>query len=114
VSSSLSDDWLAAWVGAGRKPGASGTVQVVVSGDAGGAGGVGPWAVRVDDGVVAEVASGPATEPDATLTIAYDDAIAIADGALDPAVAFMRGQLKTAGDPGLVLDVLAAAGSIGR
>ena len=33
----------------------------------------------------------------------------MAAGDLDPSVAFMRGRMKTAGDPGLVLDVLAAA-----
>jgi putative sterol carrier protein len=33
----------------------------------------------------------------------------MAAGELDPSVAFMQGRLKTAGDPGLVLDVLAGA-----
>ena len=32
----------------------------------------------------------------------------MAAGELDPSVAFMQGRMKTAGDPGLVLDVLAA------
>jgi hypothetical protein len=104
--SSLPDDWLAAWVGAGRVPGASGVVEIVVSGAPEGQG---TWVVRVDDGVVTDAVAGPPADPDVTLTIAYADALAIAEGRLDPSVAFMQGRLKTAGDPGLVLDVLAAA-----
>jgi putative sterol carrier protein len=42
-----------------------------------------------------------------TLTASYADASAMAAGELDPSVAFMQGRLKTAGDPGLVLDLLA-------
>ena len=110
MSDSLPEDWLATWVGSGRAPGASGVVEIVVPGAPEGQG---AWVVRVDDGVVTEAAAGPPADPDVTLTITYADALAIAERSLDPSVAFMQGRLKTAGDPGLVLDVLAAAGSIG-
>jgi putative sterol carrier protein len=43
-----------------------------------------------------------------TLTASYPDASAMAGGGLDPSVAFMQGRLKTAGDPGFVLDLLAS------
>jgi hypothetical protein len=110
VAGTLRDDWLAGWVGCGHAPGASGGVQIVVSGAPDGDP---KWFVRVDDGVVAEAASGAPVAPDVTLTVGYDDAVAIAAGDLDPGVAFMQGRLKTVGDPGLVLDVL-AAGSAAR
>jgi hypothetical protein len=108
VAESLPDGWLDGWVGAGHPPGGSGTVQIVVTGtdlphD-------GKWYVRLDDGVVAEAGSGSSSgNSDVTLTVPLAEAVAMAAGELDPSVAFMQGRMKTAGDPGLVLDVLAAA-----
>lgn len=43
------------------------------------------------------------------VTVPAAEARAILDGELSPSVAFMRGRLKTSGDPGAVLDVLAAS-----
>ena len=64
----------------------------------------------IDDGVVAEVArrrAGPA--PDLTLTVGRDRGRGHGRRrARLPSAAFMQGRMKTAGDPGLVLDVLAA------
>jgi putative sterol carrier protein len=54
-----------------------------------------------------ESALGPATAADVTLTITEEDARAMLSGELDPSVAFMRGTLKTSGDPGLLLRLLA-------
>ncbi len=102
----LSEEWVAGLVGAGAAPGATGTVQVVVTGAPDGDGKV---HARVDDGVVAEAAVGTRAAPDVTFTVSYPDAAAIAAGDLDPSVAFMQGRMKTAGDPGLVLDLLAGA-----
>jgi hypothetical protein len=112
VAEFLSDEWIASWVGAGSSPGASGTVQIVVTGtdlpnD-------GKWHLRIDDGVVAEAAAGSRPAPDLTLTVGYAEGAAMAAGELDPSVAFMQGRMKTAGDPGLVLDVLAGAASTRR
>jgi putative sterol carrier protein len=112
VAEFLSDEWIASWVGVGGAPGPTGTVQVVVTGtdlpnD-------GKWYLRLDGGVVAEAAAGTVPAPDLTLTVGYAEGAAMAAGDLDPSVAFMRGRMKTAGDPGLVLDLLAGAASTRR
>lgn len=50
--------------------------------------------------------AGPAADVSFTATAA--DGMGMVRGEVDPSVAFMQGRLKTAGDPGLVLTVLAA------
>ena len=105
---SVADDWLDGWVGRGRAPGGSGAVEVVVTGRPDGDA---SWQVRVDDGVVAEVAPGAPARADLTLTFPAAVAHDVASGALTPSAAFMQGRVKTAGDLGLVLDVLAAVDS---
>ena len=49
--------------------------------------------------------------PDLTLTLPSAIADAVAGGELTASAAFMQGRMKTAGDLGLVLDVLAAVDS---
>jgi putative sterol carrier protein len=71
------------------------------------------WQARVDDGVVVEVGQGAPAAADVTLTLTAPVAFAVADGSLTPSAAFMQGRMKTAGDPGLVLDVLAAVDARG-
>jgi hypothetical protein len=46
-------------------------------------------------------------EPDLTLALSPEDADLVKMGQLDPSVAFMQGRLKTSGDNGLLLRVLA-------
>ena len=108
----MRDDWLDGWVGRGRSSGGpaggSGAVQVLVTGLADGDA---SWHVRIDDGVVAEVAPGAPVMADLTLTLPAPVAESIAAGELTPSAAFMQGRMKTAGDLGLVLDVLAAVDS---
>jgi cyanophycinase-like exopeptidase len=70
--------------------------------------GDGSWQVRVDDGVVAEVAPGTPAKTALTLTVPAAVADEIASGGTSASAAFMQGRMKTAGDLGLVLDVLAA------
>jgi putative sterol carrier protein len=82
-------------------------VQVVVTGK--GLPHEGKWYLRLDDGVVAEASAGTIAAPDLTLTVPDVEGAAMAAGELDPSVAFMQGRMKTAGDPGLVLDLLAGA-----
>jgi putative sterol carrier protein len=106
VSEFLSAAWVSGLVGRGRPPGPTATVQVVVTGAPDGDG---KFHARIDGGVVAEAELGARSAPDVTLTSGYADASAMAAGELDPSVAFMQGRLKTAGDPGLVLDLLAGA-----
>jgi hypothetical protein len=91
-------------------PGVSGTVALVLTGTAQGDVKV---RVRLVDGRPVEAVAGGGPEPDLTLTLPAAEAGAIAAGTLDPSVAFMRGRLKTAGDNGLLLAVLAAAAAPG-
>jgi putative sterol carrier protein len=111
--SGLEPGWLDGWVGRGRAPGGSGSVQVVVTGLSDGDG---AWLVRVADGVVVEVAPGTgapgaAAAADVTLTLPVTVAEEIVGGSSTASAAFMQGRMKTAGDLGLVLDVLAAVDS---
>jgi len=55
-----------------------------------------------------DIALGALPDAAVSLTLPYADAIAVVRGELQPSVAFMQGRMKTAGDPGRVLDVLAA------
>ncbi len=96
--------WLAALLDRGSAPGPSLTVQSIVTG---GVDGDAEAALRLDDGVVVEAASGALAAPDVTLTATSADAATMAAGELDPSVAFMQGRMKTAGDPGLLLELLA-------
>jgi putative sterol carrier protein len=56
----------------------------------------------------ADVGLGALSDADISLIVPYADAIAIVRGELEPSVAFMQGRMKTAGDPGKLLDLLAA------
>jgi hypothetical protein len=55
-----------------------------------------------------DVALGGLAGADVSLTVPYPEAVAIAQSDLEPSVAFMQGRMKTAGDPGKLLDLLAA------
>jgi putative sterol carrier protein len=85
-------------------PALSGTVQVDVTG---GAGGDVTCRVRFEDGTLVEVAEGGADGADAVLTLTDADAHAVLAGDLDPSVAFMQGRMKVSGSMGVVLDLLA-------
>ena len=54
------------------------------------------------------VASGPGIlqGTDVTMTVTWDDALALLRGALDPSVAFMQGRLKVSGSMAVVLALL--------
>ena len=105
MSGGVDDRWLDGWVGRGQGPGGSGTVQLVVTG---GPDGEAVWQVRLQDGVIAEVTTGAADAAEVTLTLPAPVADAVADDTTTASATFMQGRMKTAGDLGLVLDVLAA------
>ena len=65
------------------------------------------WHVEVSGGRIT-AAAGAQPDADIVVTLPYDDTVAVARGELAVSVAFMRGRMKTAGDPGRLLDVLAA------
>lgn len=74
----------------------------------GGSGGdrvvVGRWV----DGRPVEPPDADGAAADVTFVLPEPEAAEIVAGLLSPSVAYMQGRLKTSGDPGLVLDVLAA------
>jgi putative sterol carrier protein len=64
------------------------------------------WA-RIDDGTVKEHGQGAPSDPaDVTFTATPADAQSLHDGSLELSVGFMRGQVKMAGDFGLLLQLL--------
>jgi putative sterol carrier protein len=106
VAKFLGDEWLdAVRTHASRQgqPGRDGDLSVrlhVAVGDV-------QFHAIVVDGALDAIAPGPLRDADVSLTVALDDAVAIQRGELDPSVAFMQGRMKTAGDPGKLLDLLA-------
>jgi putative sterol carrier protein len=110
----LSEGWLkeVAAMASGRPAvaGANGTVSVAVTG--------GPskevsyhWSYR--DGVPGDGGIGAAPDADLALTIPYADARDIAAGEVEPSVAYMRGRLKSTGDDGLLIGLLASTATAG-
>jgi SCP-2 sterol transfer family len=87
-------------LGAGSPSGEAGT---------GGSPAPGPrqWSCHWTDDGPGTVAPGDDGEADLTLTLSPDDARSVQHGQLAPSVAFMQGRLKTSGDNGLLLRVLA-------
>ena len=110
----LSEEWLKEVADqAGTRPpvaGANGTVSLAIT--------TGRrdevsyhWSYR--DGIPGEGAVGAIANADLTLTIARDDAQAVASGEVEPSVAYMRGRLKASGDGALLLGLLASTATDG-
>jgi hypothetical protein len=85
----------------------SGSVQVVV---VDGGRDLAAWRVRVADGVVGVATVSP-EDADVVVTVEASDLRAVATGALDVSVGYMRGDIKVDGPTGATLAVLAAASS---
>ena len=104
----LTDAWFEAVAAEGASitgpPTLTGTVVVEVTG---GAEGDAVGHAVFADGRLVGSGAGPVPAPDVTLTLTDADARGVLAGELDPAVAFMQGRMKVAGDMGPVLDLLA-------
>jgi hypothetical protein len=114
----LSDDWVAAYrdgcADLPERPGASGRLQVVVTG---GPDGDVVWWASFADGRAVDAGRGgapldpetapPGGEPLVALTEPWDVAAAIATCDLELSAAFMQGRAKTAGDQAALLRLLA-------
>ena len=98
----LSDEWLDVVRAAASGLVASGlTVRLdVTAGDT-------TFSAVVVDGALETLTPGGLGDADVSLTLPRDEAVAVAQGTLAPSVVFMQGRMKTAGDPGLLLDLLA-------
>jgi hypothetical protein len=114
VAEWLSEDWLKEVADqAGARPpvaGANGTVSLAIT--------IGRrdevsyhWSYR--DGAPGDGGVGSVPDADLTLTIARDDAQAVASGEVEPSVAYMRGRLKASGDGALLLGLLASTATDG-
>lgn len=95
----LSEEWLEALaeaaVGLPAAAGCSVSVRLEISGTPHGKRRL---TVRLEDGKLAEVALGLPIAEDCVVSCSHDDALAICEGRLDPAVAYMRGDLKLDGE----------------
>jgi putative sterol carrier protein len=60
----------------------------------------------LEDGRLEASAAGTIDAPDVTLTLPWDDAVAMQRGELDPNVAFMQGRMKVAGSMGVMMALL--------
>jgi hypothetical protein len=108
----LSGEWLAAAaVEATDVPGPPTMTGSVVVDVTGGPDGDASIHAVFADGHLEDCGSGTLVSPDVTLTLTDPDARAIVAGDLDPSVAFMQGRMKVVGAMGLVLDLLALAGT---
>ena len=65
----------------------------------------GQWNVVVKDGKV-NVAKGTHAAPELTVTADTKDVLAVAEGKLDPKIAFMQGKAKVKGDMSEVLELV--------
>jgi alkyl sulfatase BDS1-like metallo-beta-lactamase superfamily hydrolase len=83
--------------------GLTGTVQHVVSG---GPDGSVKYFWILEDGELRDAQLGTRPEPDITLTIPYADMVGVLEGEVDVNVLYMQGRMKTAGDPGKLLQLL--------
>ncbi len=62
-----------------------------------------------EGGRVVDSSPGVIDAPDVTLTLTWDDALALHRGDVDPNVAFMRGRMKVAGSMAVMIALLPAA-----
>ena len=86
-----------------ERPGASATMQFVVTG---GPDGDVKYYWVLHDGVLSEASVGELPDAEVTLTTTYADSVAIQKGELDANAAFMQGKTKVTGNMAKVMSLL--------
>ena len=86
-----------------ERPGASATVQFVVTG---GPDGDVKYYWVLQDGQLAEASIGQLPDAEVTMTTGYQDSVAIQKGDLDPNAAFMQGKTKVTGNMGKLMQLM--------
>lgn len=86
-----------------ERPGLSARIQYEI---AGGPDGDVSYFWILEDGRLRSSAPGTIDGPDVTLTMPWNEAVAMHKGELDPNVAFMRGTMKVAGSMGVMMALL--------
>jgi putative sterol carrier protein len=86
-----------------ERPGASATMQFVVTG---GPDGDVTYYWVITDGRLAESGLGELPDPEVTMTTTYADAVAVQKGDLDPNAAFMQGKTKVTGNMGKLMQLM--------
>ncbi len=83
-----------------RAAGVDATIQAHLNGENGG-----DWYVTIKDQKV-DLHTGPADNPNLTVTMDAQDAMDLYQGRLDPTRAFMMGKIRLSGDTGLAMRLL--------
>lgn len=83
-----------------ERPGASATMQFVVTG---GPDGDIKYYWVLENGLLSEASLGELPDAEVTLTTSYDDSVAIQKGDVDANAAFMKGQTKVTGNMGKLM-----------
>ncbi len=86
-----------------ERPGASATMQFVVTGSPDGDV---KYYWRLQDGVLAEASLGELPDAEVTMTSTYQDSVAIQKGELDANAAFMQGKTKVTGNMGKLMQLM--------
>jgi alkyl sulfatase BDS1-like metallo-beta-lactamase superfamily hydrolase len=103
----LTQEWLDQYKelarGQPERPGASARMQYVVTG---GPEGDIRYYWLLENGQLVENQLGDIADPEITLTLSYEDAMAIQQGELDANAAFMQGRIKVAGNMAKLMSLL--------
>jgi putative sterol carrier protein len=91
------------------RPGASAKLQYVVTG---GPDGDIKYYWVLENGKLLESQLGTISDADFTMTLTYEDSVALAQGELDANAAFMQGRMKVAGNMGKLMQLMPLTQSV--